>query len=87
MKTGRALLTLFINREVLDSESASSCIQGRIKATSEELSEELVEAMREKLSVEGRFLLNQSLEEYQMYQELIETLSYEIQTYITKEFP
>mgnify|MGYP000882411546 CR=1 FL=1 len=43
--------------------------------------------MREKLSVEGRFLLNQSLEEYQMYQELIETLSYEIQTYITKEFP
>ena len=40
--------------------------------------------MREKLSVEGRFLLNQSLEEYQMYQELIETLSYEIQTYITK---
>lgn len=43
--------------------------------------------MREKLSVEGRFLLNQSLEEYQMYQELIEILSYEIQTYITKEFP
>ena len=49
--------------------------------------EELVEAMKEKLSVEDRFLLDQSLEECQMYQELIEKLTDEIQHYIEKEFP
>ncbi len=76
-------LTLFINGEVIDSESVSYCIQRHIKATLEEL----VEAMNGKLSVEDRFLLNQSLEEYQMYQALIEKLISEIQAYIAKEFP
>ncbi|KXA58796.1 MULTISPECIES: hypothetical protein [Streptococcus] len=49
--------------------------------------EELVEAMEGKLSLEDRFLLDQSLEECQMYQELIEKLTDEIQHYIEKEFP
>ncbi|CQR24033.1 transposase [Streptococcus varani] len=47
----------------------------------------LVEAMNGKLSLEDRFLLNQSLEEYRMYQELMDKLTSEIQTYIAKEFP
>ena len=70
-KTGQALLKLFI------------CIQKRVKASPEEL----VEAMEGKLSLEDRFLLDQSLEERQMYQELIEKLTDEIQHYIEKEFP
>lgn len=82
-KTGQTLLTLFINGEVIDSESVSSCSQRHIKATPEEL----VKAMNGKLSVGDRFLLNQSLEEYQMYQELIEKLASQIQAYIAKEFP
>jgi len=49
--------------------------------------EELVETMEGKLSLEDRFLLGQSLEECQMYQELIEKLTDEIQHYIEKEFP
>ena len=49
--------------------------------------EELVEAMEGKLSLEGRFLLDQSLEKCQMYQKLIEKLTDEIQHYIEKEFP
>ena len=57
--------------------------QKRVKTSPEEL----VEAMKGKLSVEDRFLLDQSLEECQMYQELIEKLTNEIQHYIEKEFP
>ena len=57
--------------------------QNRVKASPEKL----VEAMEGKLSLEDRFLLDQSLEEYQMYQELIEKLTDEIQHYIEKEFP
>ena len=49
--------------------------------------EELVEAMEGKLSLEDRFLLDQSLDECQMYQELIEKLTDKIQHYIEKEFP
>ncbi|MGT2881449.1 transposase [Streptococcus equinus] len=82
-KTGQALLTLFINGEAIDSESVASCIHRRIKASPEEL----VEAMNGKLSLEDRFLISQSLEEYQMYQNLIETLESEIKDYIKKEFP
>ena len=48
--------------------------------------EELVESMEGKLSLEDRFLLEQSLEECQMYQGLIEKLTDEIQHYIEKEF-
>ena len=82
-KTGQALLKLFINGETIDVESVIPCIQKQVKASPEEL----VEAMKEKLSLENRFLLDQSLEECQMYQELIEKLTDEIQHYIEKEFP
>ena len=82
-KTGRSLLKLFINGESINVESVIPCIQKRVKASPEEL----VEAMEGKLSLEDRFLLDQSLEEYQMYQELIEKLTDEIQHYIEKEFP
>ena len=82
-KTGRSLLKLFINGETINVESVIPCIQKRVKASPEEL----VEAMEGKLSLEDRFLLDQSLEEYQMYQELIEKLTDEIQHYIEKEFP
>lgn len=77
-KTGQALLNLFINGETI-----SSCIHKRVKASPEEL----LEAMNGKLSLEDRFLLNQSLEEYRMYQELMDKLTSEIQAYIEKEFP
>ncbi len=43
--------------------------------------------MNGKMSIEDRFLLNQSLEEYRMYQELMDKLTSEIQAYIEKEFP
>ena len=49
--------------------------------------EKLVEAMEGKLSLEDRFLLEQSLEECRMYQELIENLADKIQHYIEKESP
>ncbi|MFU2194967.1 IS110 family transposase [Streptococcus pluranimalium] len=82
-KTGQALLTLFINEETIDVDTISSCIHKRVKASPEEL----LEAMNGKLSLEDRFLLNQSLEEYRMYQELMDKLISEIQAYIDKEFP
>lgn len=82
-KTGQALLNLFIEGEIIELESVTSCIHKRVKASPEEI----VEAMEGKLSLEDRFLLEQSLEEYQMYQELIEKLNDEIQHYIEKEFP
>lgn len=82
-KTGQALLTLFINEETIDVDTISSCIHKRVKASPEEL----LEAMNGKLSLEDRFLLNQSLEEYRMYQELMDKLISEIQAYINKEFP
>ena len=82
-KTGQALLKLFIDGETINVESVIPCIQKRVKASPEEL----VEAMEGKLSLEDRFLLDQSLEECQMYQELIEKLTDEIQHYIEKEFP
>ncbi|HEM3208126.1 IS110 family transposase [Streptococcus suis] len=81
-KTGQALLTLFINGETIDVEAVTSCIHRRIKASPEEL----VEAMNGKLSLKDRFLLGQSLEEYQMYQELMDTLNREIHSYIEKGF-
>ena len=82
-KTGQALLKLFIDGESINVESVIPCIQKRVKTSPEEL----VEAMEGKLSLEDRFLLDQSLEECQMYQELIEKLTDEIQHYIEKEFP
>ena len=82
-KTGRSLLKLFINGETINVESVIPCIQKRVKASPEEL----VEAMEGKLSLEDSFLLDQRLEECQMYQELIKKLTDEIQHYSEKEFP
>ncbi|WP_438478733.1 IS110 family transposase [Streptococcus pluranimalium] len=82
-KTGQALLNLFINGETIDVDMISSCIHKRVKASPEEL----LEAMNGKLSLEDRFLLNQSLEEYRIYQELMDKLTSEIQVSIEKEFP
>lgn len=61
----------------------TACIHKHVKASPEEL----MEAMNGKLSLKDRFLLDQSLEECRMYQELIEKLTDEIQHYIEKEFP
>lgn len=82
MKTGQALLTLFIIRERINVNTVNSCIHKKVKASPDQLAE----AMRGKLSLEDRFLLNQSLEEYQRYQELSGKLNGEIRTYIEKEF-
>lgn len=82
-KTGQALLTLFINGQTIDVATVSSCIPKRVKASPEEL----VEAMNGKLSLEDRFLLDQSLEEYRLYQTVMTTLDREIQAYIQKHFP
>lgn len=46
-----------------------------------------MEAMNGKLSLEDRFLLAQSLEEYQLYQKLMNKLTSEMIAYIEKEFP
>lgn len=82
-KTGQELLSLFINGETIDVDTICSCIHKRVKASPEEL----LESMNGKLSLEDRFLLNQSLEEYRMYQELMDKLTSEIQAYIEKELP
>ena len=77
-KTGPSLLTLFINGELIDYDNVTACIHKHVKASPEEL----MEAMNGKLSLEDRFLLDQSLEECQMYQKLVEKLTDEIQHYI-----
>ncbi|WP_438837469.1 hypothetical protein [Streptococcus pluranimalium] len=76
-------MNIFINGETIDVDMISSCIHKRVKASPEEL----LEAMNGKLSLEDRFLLNQSLEEYRMYQELMDKLTSEIQVSIEKKFP
>ena len=82
-KTGQSLLTLFINGELIDYDNVTACIHKHVKASPEEL----MEAMNGKLSLEDRFLLAQSLEEYQLYQKLMNKLTSEIIAYIEKEFP
>jgi len=82
-KTGQSLLTLFINGELIDYDNVTACIHKHVKASPEEL----MEAMNGKLSLEDRFLLDQSLEEYQLYQKLMNKLRSEIIAYIEKEFP
>lgn len=74
---------LFINGEVIDYDNVTACIHKYVKASPEEL----MEAMNGKLSPEDRFLLDQSLEEYQLYQKLMDKLTSEIIAYIEKEFP
>ena len=82
-KTGQSLLTLFINGELIDYDNVTACIHKHVKASPEEL----MEAMNGKLSLEDRFLLAQSLEEYQLYQKLMNKLTSEMIAYIEKEFP
>ena len=82
-KTGQSLLTLFINGELIDYDNVTACIHKHVKASPEEL----MEAMNGKLALEDRFLLDQSLEEYQLYQKLMNKLTSEIIAYIEKEFP
>ena len=82
-KTGQSLLTLFINGELIDYDNVTACIHKHVKASPEEL----MEAMNGKLSLEDQFLLDQSLEEYQLYQKLMNNLRSEIIAYIEKEFP
>lgn len=82
-QTGQALLTLFTTGEVLTIENVSTCMKKHVKATPEEL----LEAMDGKLSLEDRFLLNQSMSEYHLYQDLMADLDKEIQDYINYHFP
>ena len=82
-KTGQSLLMLFINGELIDYDNVTACIHKHVKASPEEF----IEAMNRKLSLEDRFLLDQSLEEYQLYQKLMNKLTSEIIAYIEKEFP
>ena len=82
-KTGQSLLMLFINGELIDYDNVTACIHKHVKASPEEL----MEAMNGKLSLEDRFLLDQSLEEYQLYQKLMNKLTSEIIAYIEKELP
>ena len=82
-KTRQSLLMLFINGELIDYDNVTACIHKHVKANPEEL----MEAMNGKLSLEDRFLLDKSLEEYQLYQNLINKLTSEIIAYIEKEFP
>ena len=64
-KTGQSLLTLFINGELIDYDNVTACIHKHVKASPEEL----MAAMNGKLSLEDRFLLDQSLEDVQMAME------------------
>ncbi|WP_081342643.1 transposase [Streptococcus gallolyticus] len=64
-------------------ETDSNCMRKHTKTTPEEL----LEAMDGKLSLEDRFLLDQSLIEYQMHQELMASLDKEIKAYINHYFP
>ena len=52
----------------------TACIHKHVKASPEQL----MEAMNGKLSLEDRFLLAQSLEEYQLYQKLMNKLTSEM---------
>lgn len=58
-KIGQYLLTLFINGEVIDCDNVIPYIHKHVK----ESPGELAEAMNVKLSLDDRFLLEQSLEE------------------------
>lgn len=82
-KTRQSLLMLFINGKLIDYDNVTACIHKHVKANPEEL----MEAMNGKLSLEDRFFLDKSLEEYQLYQKLMNKLTSEIIAYIEKEFP
>ncbi|WP_416455138.1 transposase [Streptococcus thermophilus] len=57
-KTGQSLLMLFINGELIDYDNVTACIHKHVKTSPKNL----MEAMNGKLSLEDRFLLDQSLE-------------------------
>lgn len=81
--TEQALLIPFINGLTIDVEAVNSCLERKVKVSPAQQ----VEAMNDKLLLENRFLLAQSLEENRMYQTLIKQLNDEIQYYIEREFP
>ena len=72
-KTRQSLLMLFINGKLIDYDNVTACIHKHVKANPEEL----MEAMNGKLSLEDRFFLDKSLEEYQLYQNLMNKLTSE----------
>ncbi|MBK0347820.1 transposase, partial [Aerococcaceae bacterium zg-ZJ1578] len=74
-KTGQALLTLFINGEVIQLDNVISCIHGKVKARPEEL----LLAMEGKLTKTDRYLLSNSLEEYRLYTKKITEMEQYIQ--------
>ena len=81
-QTGLALLSLFTSGEVLTLENVKFCMKRRVKSSPEEL----LEAMDGKLSLEDRFLLENSMIEYRMYIELMDGLDREIKRYISQHF-
>lgn len=82
-KTGKALLYLFINGEVLTLKSVSACLHGRVKASSEDI----LEAMDGKISMTDRRLLDDSLDEYEFYTRKIKKIEQDIEQYILAHFP
>ena len=77
-----ALLEMFINGEVITEETVLPKIQGRVKATVDQL----VEAMDGKLSIEDRFLLGQSLEHYRHLVNQVEEITAVIKQYVLERF-
>lgn len=82
-KTGLSLFMLFINGEVIDYDNVTAYIHKHVKASPEEL----METMNGKLSLEDRFLLDQNLEEYQLYKKLMNKLTSEIMLISKRSFP
>ena len=82
-KTGQALLTLFIDGEVINEDNVESCIHGRIKASTRQL----IEAMEGKLSTVDRFLIKECMEEYKLQKKISDELNKEINEYILEHFP
>ncbi|MGK0555382.1 IS110 family transposase, partial [Macrococcus capreoli] len=63
-KSGRKLLELFINGEVIEVKSVSKCMYGKMRATPHEV----VEALDGKLSTYDAWLLRESLDELKFYE-------------------
>lgn len=80
--TGLKILRLLSNGEVIDQERLAECMQRNLKASSEQF----LEALDGKLSLEDRFLLGQSLNEYDFLVQTIEDLENEIEHYIHVQF-
>lgn len=82
-KTDQALLQLFINGEVLTLESVGACLNGKVKASPEDI----LQAMDGKISSTDRRLLDDSLDEYQFYTQKILKIEQDFEQYIIAHFP